>query len=150
MEFDPGTCVSAEVLTQGRFPSGRGADIVSCGDQPFDLSNGHRRRPLCARGNQEIVQRPAGAVGNQPKGFHRRLGLARLDKVDRGPADIPARDLAKAEAGFEARLLSGSRLDLNANPAPTTARGWATRSGSIPYPIGAHEHIRHDAASLTD
>ncbi len=123
-ELDPRHDLRVTLGAQQSFALGQGALWIPGHDQPFELRRAgagtglHRAWPA-----QEVVQRPAGALRNQLQGLHRGLGLSGFDEVDRGAADLVARDLPEAQTGFCPRLLDGARLDLDAAAAPTTARG---------------------------
>ena len=71
--------------------------------------------------HQKEVEGMTRAVGDQLEGLDRRLCLAGLHEVDRGPADVLASDLAQAEPSLLASLLDGARPDLDAPAPPATS-----------------------------
>src|SRR5690348_2648032 len=91
------------------------------------------------RAVEEEVQRLPGPNRDELQRLLRRLGLSRLDEVDRGSTYVVPGDLAEAEAGALARLFHGPRPDLD--PAPATA---PARDGTV-----SQRRTRHLSVSLT-
>ena len=97
---------------------------IAGGDQPFDLDERRGRVHADPSGlAEEEVERLICPLGDQAQRLDRRFCLSRLNEIDRGPADVVARDLAKAETAFQARLLHAARPDLHPTPAAPAAAG---------------------------
>ena len=94
---------------------------VACHEPPLDFGDANHG-PRFRVDLEEEIDRAAGPLGDQLERLARRLGFARLDEVDRGPADVASRHLAEAEAGLLACLFDRTRSDLHTtSPAATAA-----------------------------
>src|SRR5207247_8828075 len=94
--------------------------VVTRDEQPFHLRDPDRGALRGRVDFEEEVERTPGPLSNELEGLARGLGLARLDEVDGGPADVVAGHLAQAEARFDARLLDCSGSTGNASPPAAT------------------------------
>ena len=102
----PGVCCVPAVRGPGQHgvAGGNCAGVVADCDQPLELS----QRGLIAESDgvtEEVLQRLARPLGDELERFEGGFGLARLDEVDGGPADVALGDLAETQSCLHAGLL---------------------------------------------
>ena len=104
-ERDARLGVGIGLLADGGLADLDDGGVVTRDEQPFHLRDPDRGALRGRVDFEEEVERTPGPLSNELEGLARGLGLARLDEVDGGPADVVAGHLAQAEARFDARLL---------------------------------------------